>query len=83
MTGGLYVNWQMDNPRHTNALKEGIDSATAGKHDPQTDLYYLNALAEFKTLHSQDHSFDGELSKMTPLIVPSSTITAASSRGVA
>jgi hypothetical protein len=68
VTGGLYVNWQMNNPHHTNALKEGSDDATAAKHDPQTDLYYLNALAEYKTLHPQDQAFDGELNKMVALI---------------
>lgn len=69
VTGGLFVNWQMNNPGHTNALKEGSDDATSMMHDPQTDLDYLTALAEYTTLHPRDHSFNGELSKMTPLIV--------------
>lgn len=63
VVGGLFINWQMDNPNHTNALKQGSDEATAGSHDPQVDLYYLNALAEYRALHTQDHSFDGETQK--------------------
>lgn len=55
--GGLYINWQMDNPSNRNA------GATPVSNDPQVVLYYLNALAEYHTLHPEDHSFDTELQR--------------------
>ena len=42
-TGGLYINWQMDNPSNVNA-----GQANNTIHDFQTDLYYVNAIAEYK-----------------------------------
>lgn len=68
VTGGLYINWQMDDPRQTNAIKLNRNAATATKHDPQVDLYYLNALAQYQALHPQDHTFDGELNKILKLV---------------
>ncbi|GCE12617.1 hypothetical protein KTT_24760 [Tengunoibacter tsumagoiensis] len=67
-TGGLYINWKMDDPSQTNALKTGSDGETSGSHDPQVELYYLNALAEYKTLHPQDQSFNGDIQKALPYI---------------
>lgn len=63
VTGGLFINWKMDDPSQTNALKTGDDGATAGNHDPQVDLLYLNALAEYTTLHSEEHKYDTDLQK--------------------
>ncbi len=63
VTGGLFINWKMDDPGQTNALKTGDDEATAGNHDPQVDLLYLNALAEYTTLHSEDHKYDMDVRK--------------------
>ncbi len=63
VVGGLFINWKMDDPSQTNALKQGSDDATAGSHDPQVDLYYLNALAEYDTLHPQDQSFAADTHK--------------------
>jgi hypothetical protein len=63
VTGGLFINWKMNDPSQTNALKTGDDEATAGNHDPQVDLLYLNALAEYTTLHGQDHTYDAEVQK--------------------
>ena len=68
VTGGLFTNWQMDDPSHTNFLKEGNDDVTAGKHDTQVDLYYLNALAEYKSLHADDHQFDTDLAKALKMV---------------
>ena len=70
VTGGLFINWQMNNPGHTNALKQGSDDVTASSHDPQVDLFYLNALAEYHMLHPQDHSYDGELQKALHQVFP-------------
>ncbi|GCF09702.1 hypothetical protein KDI_32660 [Dictyobacter arantiisoli] len=68
VTGGLFINWKMDDPRHTNALRQGMDDATSGSHDPQVDLFYLNALAEYQTLHPNDHTFVAETQKALHLI---------------
>ncbi len=70
VSGGLYINWQMNNPSHTNALKQGSDDVTSGSHDPQVDLFYLNALAEYHALHPQDHTYDGELQKALNQVLP-------------
>jgi hypothetical protein len=69
VTGGLFINWEMNNPSRTNALNEGIGDATAAMHDPQVDLFYLNALAEYQTLHPQDTRYAGEIQKATQLII--------------
>ena len=66
--GGLFINWKMNDPTQTNALKQGSDGETAGSHDPQVDLYYLNALALHHTLHPQDHSYDGDIQKATRMV---------------
>ncbi len=68
VTGGLYINWKMDDPSQTNALKLGMNDVTAGNHDPQVDLYYLNALAEYRSLHPADHSYDTDMEKILPLV---------------
>jgi hypothetical protein len=60
-TGGLYTNWQMDNPSITNNLSATDDPSNALKHDPQVDLFYLMSLADYHALHPQDHQFDGEI----------------------
>ncbi len=65
VTGGLLINWKMDDPGQTNALKAGSDGTTIGNHDPQVDLLYLNALAEYTVLHPTDHKYDGEVQKAT------------------
>ncbi|GAC1357400.1 MAG: hypothetical protein NVS2B12_01760 [Ktedonobacteraceae bacterium] len=65
VTGGLFINWKMDDPNQTNALKAGDNEVTAGNHDPQVDLLYLNALAEYATLHSADHKYDADIQKAT------------------
>ncbi len=62
-TGGLYINWQMDNPSNVNA-----GQANNTIHDFQTDLYYVNAIAEYKWLHPQDHSYDADLNKYLPIV---------------
>ncbi len=55
--GGLYLNWQMNKPTVTNS------GAAPTSHDPQVDLYYLNALDEYKSLHPQDHTYDADIAR--------------------
>jgi hypothetical protein len=68
VTGGLYINWQMDDPHQTNALRQGLNQETSEKHDNQVDLYYLNALAQYQALHPRDRTFAGELQRALKLV---------------
>ncbi len=81
-TGGVFVNWNMFNPRQTNLLGIGDQNPASCNviplppgcpnpqtiQDPQTALYYLNTLAEYASLHPQDHSYDADRAKMVNLI---------------
>ena len=81
-TGGLFVNWNMLNPQQTNALGSGSQNPSGCNttpvppncpdpqtvQDPQTALYYLDDLAEYTSLHPQDHSYDADLSRTVKLI---------------
>jgi hypothetical protein len=82
-TGGLFVNWNMLNPQQTNMLGSGSQNPSGCNtpplppncpnpqtvQDPQTNLSYLNDLAEYTTLHPQDHSYDADLNRMTDLVI--------------
>ncbi len=61
-TGGLYINWKMDDPLQTNA------GNTPTSHDPLVDLAYVNALAEYKTIHPQDSTYNADLQRILPLV---------------
>jgi hypothetical protein len=69
VTGGLFINWKMSDPTSTNAVRPGPDGNPQHNHDPQVDLYYLTALAEYHLIHPQDHSFDTDLSRTTTLVL--------------
>lgn len=69
VTGGLYTNWKMSDPAITNALGVGPSDATQSKHDIQVDLFYLMSLADYHQLHPQDHTFDGDLARITTLVL--------------
>lgn len=68
VTGGLYVNWMMNDPQQTNSLNVSSNDDPPSSHDIQTDLYYLNALAEYKHLHPANSSFDADIAKITPIV---------------
>ncbi|MBA2679810.1 MAG: hypothetical protein H0U76_15615 [Ktedonobacteraceae bacterium] len=82
-TGGLFVNWNMLDPRQTNNLGSGAQNPVGCDvtplppncpnpqtvQDPQTALYYLEDLAEYTVLHPQDHSYDADLRRMTGLVI--------------
>lgn len=68
-TGGLYINWKMDEPSVTNAVRAGADGNPQHNHDPQVDLLYLTALVEYDLLHPQDHSFVGDIQRATGLVL--------------
>ena len=69
VTGGLYINWKMNEPSITNDVRPGSDGNPQHNHDPQVDLLYLTSLAEYHQLHPQDHSFDGDLAHMTTVVL--------------
>lgn len=68
VTGGLYVNWMMNDPQQTNRLNVASTSDPPTSHDIQTDLFYLNALAEYKHLHPNDTSYNQDILKISPII---------------
>jgi hypothetical protein len=67
-TGGLFINWKMDDPTQTNATRPGPDGNVQHDHDPQVDLLYLTALAQYRHLHPQERTFDTDLDQMTALV---------------
>jgi mannose/cellobiose epimerase-like protein (N-acyl-D-glucosamine 2-epimerase family) len=69
VTGGLFTNWKMDNPSVTNAMGLGPSDATQSRHDVQVDLLYLTALADYRQLHPQDHTFDSDVHRMTATVI--------------
>ena len=69
VTGGLFINWQMDNPSITNATKQGRGSATASLHDPQVDLLYLTSLVEYQQLHPGSTTYATDLSNATSMVL--------------
>lgn len=69
VTGGLFINWKMDNPSVTNAVTAGSDGNSQHNHDPQVDLLYLMSLAEYHQLHPQDHTYDSDLSHTLAVVL--------------
>ena len=69
VTGGLFINWKMDDPSITNAVRPGPDGNPQHNHDTQVDLLYLAALAEYQQIHPTDHTYDADLSRTTTLVL--------------
>ena len=69
VTGGLFINWKMDDPSVTNNTRIGSDGTTLHNHDPQVDLRYLTALAEYHLIHPQDHTYDTDLKRVTAVVL--------------
>ncbi|GAC1481248.1 MAG: hypothetical protein NVS2B12_36350 [Ktedonobacteraceae bacterium] len=81
-TGGLFVNWNMFDPTQTNMLGVGSQNPSGCNtiplppgcpdpqtiQDPQTALSYLNDLAQYTSLHPQDHSYDADLLRTLNLV---------------
>lgn len=68
-TGGLFINWKMDNPSMTNNVRVGSSGTTTTDHDPQVDLLYLNALVLYQKSHPDDHSQDSEVQRALTLVL--------------
>lgn len=69
VTGGVFINWKMDDPSVTNALGVGASEETQANHDPQVDLFYLMALADYQRLHPQDRTFNTDIDRMTATVI--------------
>ncbi len=69
VTGGLFINWRMDDPALTNATRPGPDGNAQHDHDPQVDLLYLTSLAEYQQLHPLDHTYDADLRRALTLVL--------------
>ncbi|GCE22677.1 hypothetical protein [Dictyobacter kobayashii] len=67
-TGGLYVNWMMNDPTQVNKVNPSSNDDPPTSHDIQTDLFYLNTLAEYKYLHPGDTRFDQDIQKISPIV---------------
>lgn len=67
-TGGLVINWKMDDPAVINMVRPGPDGNPLHNHDPQVDLLYLMALADYSQLHPSDTTFNSDLARMLPFI---------------
>jgi hypothetical protein len=69
VTGGLYINWKMSDPSVKNVTRVGPTGDSQQNHDPQVDLLYLTALAEYQQIHPQDHTYDGDMARTTKLVL--------------
>jgi hypothetical protein len=69
VTGGLYINWKMDDPAVTNAVRPGPDGNPQHNHDIQVDLLYLTALAEYHAIHPLDHTYVQDIAHMTSVVI--------------
>src|SRR5439155_12768311 len=61
--------WKMGDPTNRNVVRPGPDGNTQHNHDPQVDLLYLTALAQYQHIYPQDHTYDSDLSRMTALVL--------------
>ena len=69
VTGGLFINWKMDNPKVTNTVRPNADGNPQHNHDPQVDLLYLISLAQYRQLHPNDHKYDTDVGHTTLLVL--------------
>jgi hypothetical protein len=76
--GGLFINWSYTwngdlatAPDNTNFQTNGLTDSQAGipmRHDPFTDLMYLRNLLGYRAANPTNHSFDADITKMTPVV---------------
>jgi predicted small lipoprotein YifL len=70
--GGLWVNWRYGtSPLQTNLNGSGDPDGpdvNPPRHDPLTDLRYVEALWMYKNRHPSDTQFDGEISRYSAIV---------------
>lgn len=70
--GGLWINWRYgSNPLQVDVNGTGETDDASGKalrHDPLTDLRYIHNLWSYKVQNPNDHQFDSEIARYTPII---------------
>jgi hypothetical protein len=70
--GGLWINWRYGtNPLQTNLNASGDPDGpeiNPPRHDPLTDLRYVEALWMYKNRHPSDTQFDGEISRYSAIV---------------
>jgi hypothetical protein len=78
LTGGLFINWSASwdgnlgsavaNTNYQSNGKTDSESGAAPRHDPFTDLVYLRNLLGYRAANPSDHSFDGDIALMAPIV---------------
>jgi len=68
-TGGLYINWKMDDPAIANVTSPGPDGNALHDHDPQVDLLYLTALTEYRQIHPNDETSNDDFQRTLVLVL--------------
>ncbi|GCE14701.1 hypothetical protein [Tengunoibacter tsumagoiensis] len=70
--GGLWINWLYgSSPLQTNFDTNGKTDQQQGlplRHDPLTDIRYLNALWMYKSQYPTDTQFDDQIALYTPIV---------------
>ena len=70
--GGLWINWRYGtNPLQVDVNGTGETDEASGnalRHDPLTDLRYIHNLWSYKIQNPNDHQFDSEIARYTPII---------------
>jgi hypothetical protein len=70
--GGLWINWRYGtNPLQTNLNNSGDPDGpeiNPPRHDPLTDLRYVEALWMYKNRHPSDTQFDDEISRYSATV---------------
>ena len=76
--GGLFINWvgtwdgdPITAATQTNLRTDGQsddEASVATRHDPVTDLMYLDTLVRYQAAFPADHSFDGDVSRIEAIV---------------
>ena len=67
---GMAINWRYGtDPLQINFNGTGQpDDDPSARHDQQVDLRYLEDLLHYRAQHSDDHQFDDDIARYTPIV---------------